>query len=325
MRDLADSICTLGLSASVVDRVDGLRMTACDFLNRRFPQHGKDFSFSPWDKAVRDWLLAVVKPLIWCSPSFSPKHETAEIVSELRSLAVEGNKYTRTAIESEQLADEENASLPCSPEEALELVDDMRLLAVAVDASGKGSDTILLAGRIGWSLASWYDHIHVEQEIVGPGHTWSREKPSEELTVPQLRFMSLVSAAHTLTDDIARRAAPVDVGKKIRSTADALGKVIDDLSKQRGCRSGTQRLPAADGSGTLALDDEDVKILRYLAEQSTCKVQVDIEQGSKVSRKTIGKRLVYLRSLGYVTHPTERNGDMITPSGLERVRQLPIV
>lgn len=72
------------------------------------------------------------------------------------------------------------------------------------------------------------------------------------------------------------------------------------------------------------LDNEDVLILRYLAEQGICKVQADIEQATRISRKTVGKRLLGLRNLGLIEHPPSKDGDMITPAGRSILRRLPV-
>lgn len=78
-------------------------------------------------------------------------------------------------------------------------------------------------------------------------------------------------------------------------------------------------------SSTPPLDDKDVSILRYLEEMyPLAKSQTDIEAGSLVSRRTIGRRLAKLRDKNLTHRPKgEKGGEAITDQGRKLLARCP--
>ncbi len=232
-RELADLIEAVGLRESVISKVDGLRMDVNHFLSVR--DYDKD-DITAWDKELRDWMMSVMDPLGWFHPSAAGKHTTAEIVEKFRLLAKQGEKYA-SGSQGGGLDVQGGPALPWTPDEVRELLENMRTLALVVDAEPKGADTRSLAGRIRWTLADAIGHMRSETEIVGTNHTWNRKKDADELPTPELRLMALVTAAHGLTDGIVCMRAPSDCAGQLRALADAMGKAFEDL-RERGILDG---------------------------------------------------------------------------------------
>jgi DNA-binding transcriptional ArsR family regulator len=86
----------------------------------------------------------------------------------------------------------------------------------------------------------------------------------------------------------------------------------------------TKRDDAETAGEAPALDDEDVRILRALAEQRpTLQTPDQIETGSRVSHRTISARLQSLRKDGLVQQPKgPKSGTAITKDGLNLLKKI---
>ena len=127
---------------------------------------------------------------------------------------------------------------------------------------------------------------------------------------------------------LPERTAKIDDGKYERTDKgiplEYLGLLRHGAERLREALS-DQGLPDESAPSAPPLDYEDVQVLRYLAEMyPLTKSQADIEAGSHVSRRTIGRRLKSLRDRGLTHRPKgERKGDAITDRGRTILEGLP--
>jgi len=80
--------------------------------------------------------------------------------------------------------------------------------------------------------------------------------------------------------------------------------------------------PAAEKQGAHILEAMDIAILQILAKRpGVAHSQYDL--GKAGDRKTVGKRLQYLRTIGYAAHPEgKKKGNVITGDGIARLQSL---
>lgn len=94
-------------------------------------------------------------------------------------------------------------------------------------------------------------------------------------------------------------------------------------SEAMGLPKSIEKNSTSTGAQKAPLDEEDLMILQYLAEQSITRLQVDIAAAIERDEKTIRKRLDYLRNEGLIERPRgKRKGEIITPEGLKRLETL---
>ena len=83
------------------------------------------------------------------------------------------------------------------------------------------------------------------------------------------------------------------------------------------------RLEGVSDPDTPALDNNDLLILQALYDRHPAThLQVDLEDATKLMRRTIGKRLAYMREHGLAERPKgKRQGDRITAKGIRILKR----
>jgi DNA-binding transcriptional ArsR family regulator len=139
-------------------------------------------------------------------------------------------------------------------------------------------------------------------------------------------FADVARAVPSLAD--AARSAFQDYGDE-QSEIDALEREVRDLEAERrpaardAMSSTSRRTPPetklAKGlqiASTVILHPDDVKILRALDREKATQSQYDLEHSTRLSRRTISKRLQVLRQGGLTCRPRgERGGETVTNAG----------
>ena len=144
-------------------------------------------------------------------------------------------------------------------------------------------------------------------------HNAGEDGPASE---DEIATAMVLSQAGACTFDMIRAAADSLIAwaeSTVSQDSDTI-IVVQPLNE-----TATRRQTSIDTPPTLL--SADASILKYLAEQQgIAKYQQDISVGSDLDRKTVGRRLRYLREHGYVKHPEARTrGHIITTLGLARL------
>jgi hypothetical protein len=229
LHDMADRIKAVGLTQETTKAVGVLRLNVNYFLRWKGYQ---EQVVSSWDGAAQDVLHKLACILNWCCPSSGGKHDPDEITAELRTLAAYAEKLAGGKSEAA-------LGLPCSPEETVEIVGNLRTLAAAVDGSPKGYDVIELAWRIDSALANIYGGLHSEE--IGDGRARERTLGDEGLPLA-----ALVVATKNLLREIEERRAPADCGVKLLRLADEVDTRFNRLCEREPTPDGESK-PASTG------------------------------------------------------------------------------